>query len=183
VIVVCGAAATGKTHLAEAICALSGMPHLSSDLVRKQLAGLAPEKRAPEREYSDEASLSTYRELGVRASAHATSGAVVDATFRRRSHRAAFAEAFGGAALFVECRAPAAVVAERAAERQSDPRRISDATPAIAAAQLAEFEPLDEVAPERHLALRTDRDVDEVLDELEAALDARRETPIVADRF
>jgi uncharacterized protein len=183
VIVVCGAAATGKTHLAGAICALSGMPHLSSDLVRKQLAGLAPQERAREREYSEEASLNTYRELGVRAAARATSGAVVDATFRRRSHRAAFAEAFGGAALFAECRAPATVVAERSAQRERDPRRVSDATPAVAAAQLTEFEPLDEVPPERHLALRTDRDMAEVLDELEAALDMRLETPILAGRF
>jgi len=52
---------------------------------------------------------------------------------------------------------------------------VSDATPAIAAAQLAEFEPLEEVAPERHLVLRTDRPQDDALDELEAALDARLE--------
>jgi predicted kinase len=119
----------------------------------------------------------------MRAAAQATSGAVVDATFRRRSHRAAFAEAFGGAALFVECRAPATVVAEWAAEREREPGRVSDATPAIAATQLRDFEPLDEVAPEGHLALRTDRNVDEVLDELEAALDTRLETPIVAGSF
>lgn len=182
VIVVCGASATGKTHLAEAICALSGMPHLSSDVVRKQLSGLAPEERAPERRYSEEASLSTYRELGALAAARARSGAVVDATFRRRSHRDAFAAAFGGSALFVECRAPAPLVAERAAKREGDPKRVSDATPAIAAAQLAEFEPLDELAPERHLMLRTDRPVDEIVDELEAALDARLETPDVPGR-
>jgi hypothetical protein len=96
VIVVCGAAATGKTHLAEAICVLSGMPHLNSDRVRRQLAGLALQERAREREYSEEASLNTYRELGVRAAARATSGAVVDATFRGRSHRAASAEASAG---------------------------------------------------------------------------------------
>jgi predicted kinase len=72
------------------------------------------------------------------------------------------------------------VVAERAARREADPGRVSDATSAIASAQLAEFEPLDEVPPERHLALRTDRPLDDALDELEAALDARLETLIVA---
>ena len=46
VIVICGASATGKTHLAERVASLSGLPHLSSDVVRKQLAGLAPEQRA-----------------------------------------------------------------------------------------------------------------------------------------
>jgi aminoglycoside phosphotransferase family enzyme/predicted kinase len=181
VIVVCGASGTGKTYLAEAVCALAGMPHLSSDLVRKQLAGLRPEERAAEQHYSEEASLRTYRELGARAAALAAAGAIVDATFRRGSHRAAFAEGFEGPALFVECRAPAAVIAERAARREADPKRVSDATPAIAAAQLTEFEPLDEVPPERHLALRTDRPLDDVLDQLEAALDARLATLILAD--
>ena len=171
-IVICGASATGKTHLAERVASLSGLPHISSDVVRKQLAGLAPEQRAPESEYSEDMNIRTYRELGVRAAAE-TGGAIVDATFRRGAHRAAFAETFGGQALFVECVAPAAVVAERAARRELEPERVSDATAEIAALQRAEFEPLDEVAPRAHLALRTDRPVDELLAELEAWLDTR----------
>ena len=151
VLVVCGAAATGKTYLAEELASLSGLPRLSSDVVRKELAGLGPTERAPQAMYSEDANLRTYRELGARAAA-AADGAIVDATFRRRAHRAAFAEAFGGRALFVECIAPAAVVAERARRRELDPERVSDATPAIAARQRSEFEPLDEVAPEAHLA-------------------------------
>ena len=185
VLVVCGASATGKTVLAEAVCALSELPHLSSDLVRKELAGLAPHQRAAEEHYTDEASLRTYRELGVRAAAYTQSGAVVDATFRRRSHRAAFAHAFGGEALFVECKAPATVVAERATRRERSPGRVSDATAAIAAAQLMEFEPLDEVPPSRHVLLRTDRPVEELVHELEAALDwgmARWEAAAASER-
>ena len=140
--------------------------------MRKELAGLAPEQRAPESEYSDDVSVRTYRELGARAAAE-RDGAIVDATFRRGAHRAAFAETFGGQALFVECVAPAAVVAERAALRELDPERVSDATAEIAARQRTEFEPLDEVAPAAHLVMRTDRPVDELLAELEAWLDAR----------
>ena len=177
VLVFCGASATGKTYLAEAVSALSGLPHLSSDLVRKELAGVDPTQRAPLTAYTDEESMDTYRELGVRAARVAPSGAVVDATFRRRSHRAAFSAAFPGNALYIECRTPAAMVAERAARRESDPDRVSDATPAIAARQLAEFEPLDEVSPDRHLALRTDRPLETLLDELEAGLDARLARP------
>ena len=174
VLVFCGASATGKTYVAQAVSALSGLPHLSSDLARKELVGVEPTQRAPQSSYSEEASIATYHELGARAARSASGGAVVDATFRRRSHRTAFSAAFGGGkAVFVECRAPAAIVAQRAAERESDPRRISDATPAIAVHQLAEFEPLDEVAPARHLALRTDRPLEALLDEVEAALDAR----------
>jgi hypothetical protein len=172
VIVICGASATGKTHLAERVASLSGLAHISSDVVRKQLAGLAPDQRAPDSEYSEDVSVRTYRELGARAAAE-PDGAIVDATFRRSAHRAAFADTFGGRALFVECLAPAAVVAERAARRELDPERVSDATAEIAALQRAEFEPLDEVAPNAHVPLRTDRPVHELLADLEAWLDAR----------
>ncbi|HET8822716.1 MAG TPA: AAA family ATPase [Thermoleophilaceae bacterium] len=174
VLVVCGASATGKTHLAEAVASLSGLPRLSSDVVRKQLAGLAPTERAPQVEYAEQANLRTYAELGARAAA-APDGAIVDATFRRAAHRAAFEAAFGGSALYVECMAPAGVIAKRAACRELDPERVSDATPAIAARQRSEFEPLDEVPPGAQLALRTDRPVTELLDDVEAWLDLRLE--------
>ena len=175
VLVVCGASATGKTHLAAALSAASGLAHLGSDFVRKELAGLAPERRAPQLEYSEEASLRTYRELGVRAcAAAARGGAIVDATFRRRAHRDAFAAGYGDGPptpVFVECRAPAEIVAERARRRELDPRRVSDATPEIAARQLLEFEPLDEADPDRHVIVRTDRDAGAIVDAVEAALD------------
>ena len=172
VLVVCGASATGKTHLADALVSLSGVPRLGSDEVRKALAGLQPDERAPQAVYSEQESLRTYRELGARAAA-ATGGVIVDATFRSRAHREAFRESFQGRALFVECTAPAEVVAERAVRRELDPTRVSDATPAIAAHQRSAFEPLDEVAPDAHLLLRTDRPLDDVVAALEDWLDLR----------
>ncbi|HEU0024169.1 MAG TPA: AAA family ATPase [Thermoleophilaceae bacterium] len=177
VLVVCGASATGKTTLAQALAPASGLVHLSTDVVRKELAGLAPEQHAPASEYSEEASLRTYRELGARAAAAVPAGgAVVDGTFRRRAHREAFASGYGlegPVPLFVECRVPAAVAAERARGRRLDPRAASDATAEIAARQPAEFEALDEVPSDRHVLVRTDREPDESIDEIEAALDAR----------
>jgi hypothetical protein len=175
-LVICGGAATGKTVLAQAICELSGLAHLSSDIVRKELAGLEPGERAPAGLYTEVDNVRTYRELGTRA-AGAKRGVVVDATFRRRSHRAAFSEAFGGAALFVECRAPRSVVEDRAKARENDPARVSDATAGIAAAQAAEFERLDEVPAARHLLMRTDRPLDQIVLDLEMTLDHRAARP------
>ena len=175
VLVVCGPSATGKTRIAEALAANGGGVHLSSDVVRKELAGLDPATRAPLGEYSEEASLATYRELGARAAAEQR-GAIVDATLRRRRHRDAFAAALGAtepAPLFVECRASAEVVAKRAHRREHEPGRVSDATAAIAARQLVEFEPLDEVDPARHLIVRTDGELGETIDAIIAGLDAR----------
>jgi aminoglycoside phosphotransferase family enzyme/predicted kinase len=177
VLIVCGAAATGKTHLARMLAGDGGLPHLSSDVVRKRLAGIEPTQRAPLAEYSEQASLRVYEELGARAArAAADGGAVVDATFRRRADRDAFRAAYGAAGpapLYVQCVAPAEVVAERSRRRELEPERSSDATAEIALRQLAELEPLDEVPADLHVTLRTDRSAREVVDDVEAALDAR----------
>jgi aminoglycoside phosphotransferase family enzyme/predicted kinase len=177
VLVICGVAASGKTWLARELATAAGLPHLSSDVVRKQLAGLERDQPAPSAEYSERASLRTYAELGARAAAaSAGGGAVVDATFRLASHRAAFRDGYGlggPAPVYVECRAPVAAIAERARRRELEPGHSSDATEAIAVSQLAELEPLDEVEPDRHVAVRTDRELRDVVDEVEAALDAR----------
>jgi aminoglycoside phosphotransferase family enzyme/predicted kinase len=160
VLVVCGLSATGKTLLAGELSARSGLTAVSSDVVRKELAGLALHDRAPESEYSEHASLRTYRTLGARAAAAAArGGAIVDATFRRAAHRRAFEEGYGEAQpapLFIQCTAPEAVLAERSRRRELDPSRVSDAGPDIVARQARELEPLDEVPADRHFVLRTD---------------------------
>jgi predicted kinase len=174
VLVVCGRSATGKTMLARELRSRSGLPILNSDVVRKELAGLPPLERAPEREYSEWASLRVYRELGARAAA-ACSGALVDATFRRRAHRDAFAQGYGSTEPpphFVECVAPEPILVERALRRLHERGRISDADPAVVGRQARELEPLDEVPARRHLLLRTDRATTDAAAHIEAWLDA-----------
>ena len=177
VIVVCGVPASGKSHLASALAEQSGLPHLSSDVTRKALAGVGAGERLPGASYDAGWNARTYRELGERARAAAggRGGAVVDATFRRRTDRDAFAMAFGdcGPQLFVECRAPAAVLAARAAEREHDPDRVSDAGPAVVAEQRDRWEPLDEVPADAHLIVRTDRPLARVIGDVLGALDER----------
>jgi len=177
VIVVCGLPAAGKSRLSQALSELSRLPHLSSDLTRKQLAAIAPGQRADRRFYSSEFNQLTYAELGRRAAHHTTAcgGAVVDATFRHRADRDAFHEAFAGAApaLYVECRAPARVLAERAARRDRQPGRISDASLSVVIRERSSWESLDELAPEAHVTLRTDRPVEAQLADLIALLDRR----------
>ncbi len=173
VLVICGGAASGKSHLARHLAGVAGLVHLSSDVERKALLGLAPTERAPDSAYSAEMSERTYSELGRRALAElANDGPViVDATFRYRRDRDAFLAALGGReTVFLECLAPSVVRTARVAARRDD---ASDAGEALARVQQAEFEPLDEVPAARHLSLRTDRPVVEVADDLEALLDAR----------
>ena len=176
-LVVCGPAASGKSTLAAELAARCGRPVLAADPVRKRLAGLAATERAGEAAYTPQMSRRTYRELArLAAAAAAHGGAIVDATFRRRADRDAFHAALAAGRLadplFVECVAPAAVLARRAIRRLADPRRVSDATAPLALAQLRGWEPLDEVPAARHHRVRTDRDPAAIADALAAALDA-----------
>ena len=177
VIAICGAPAAGKSELATALSRASGLRHLSSDVVRKRAAGLAPNERAPAAVYDASWNARTYLELGRRAALEtsARGGALVDATFRRRADREAFARGFAGSApvLFVECHAPARVLAERAARRERETDRISDATLPVVVRESARWEPLEEVMPQAHVTLRSDRPVEAMLADLIALLDSR----------
>lgn len=178
VLVFCGVTASGKSTVAERVGAISGLPVLASDRVRKELAGVDETARAAPEHYGATASRRTYDELGTRAAngVRRGGGAIVDATFRRREERHAFAAAFGDArshALYVECRAPREVLLKRSDARERDPGRVSDATEEMVDRQLAEWEPLDELPAAAHVSLRTDRDTADIADELEALLDHR----------
>jgi len=176
-IVVCGVPASGKSTLAAAVAEAARVPRISSDLLRKRLAGIRPTTRASAERYSEQFNRATYAELGHRAAALAAAqgGVVIDATFRRRADRDAFAAAFDGAAplVFVECEAPVDVLRERAMRRERDPTRVSDATVEVVIRERSSWEPLDEVPPGDHLCIRTDRPIDRISAELIALLDLR----------
>ncbi len=181
VLVFCGAPATGKSYLAGETARRTQLPWLSSDLIRKRMAGVAPSATASEEHYREQFSRATYGELGRRAAkeVRAHAGAIVDATFRRRADRDAFAAAFGDVAplLFVECTAPLEVLLARAKKRERDPARVSDATAAVVAQEYGHWEPLDEVAGDGHLTLRTDRPLERITNDLLALLDQRLSLP------
>ena len=173
VLVVCGVGGSGKSTLAAALHERSGLPHLSSDRVRKELAGVPFDRPAPERAYDPAHTDRTYAELAARAasSVGAHGGAIVDATFTARPHRAALARRLdpsGAAILWIECTAPRHVLERRGAAREDRPERGSDATWQVIAAQLDARDPLDEIPAARLHALRTDRPAEVCLDELDA---------------
>jgi len=177
-LVVCGPPAAGKSLLAQALGERSGLEVVSADETRKTLTGVARTARAPRDAYATEVSARTYGELGRQAAAcmAGSGGVIVDATFGQRNLREAFARAFGEAhpTIFCECRAPVDVLRRRARARISDPHRVSDAGPTIAARLAERFEPLEaDISPQNHLVLRSDRPVGELASDIVAMLDSR----------
>lgn len=175
-IVVCGLAASGKTTLAERLAAISGHPHLSSDLVRRRCAGLAPGERGGPDLYTEDARLEIYRELGRQAAASLDhgEGAIVDATFHREVERFAFEEGMGDALCVptvIECKAPPSLLLRRADARLEAGQDPSDAGATIVLRQLGERDPLDGRWVRRHLALRTDIPLDLQIAEVECFVD------------
>jgi uncharacterized protein len=176
-IVVCGPPASGKSQLARALAERSGFAHLNSDLTRKRLVGVPPMKRAAAEAYGAEWNARTYAELGRRAADEVAAGrgVIVDGTFRHLADRQSFAAAFGAARplVFLECQAPRSVLAARAGQRANDRERVSDADAAIALREQRAWEPLEEVPGDAHIALRTDRPLDEIVGDTLALLDRR----------
>jgi hypothetical protein len=178
VAVVCGVAASGKSTVASALAEQSDAVVLSSDLVRKQLLGVAATARAPAGAYTSDVNSATYAALGAQAAERLAAGerVIVDATFRFRADRRSFAEALGSNArecLWIQCEAPVETLLRRAAARERDPERISDADAAIAERQIDEWHSLTEVPAARHVTIATNQSRRAVLAALAQVLDER----------
>jgi aminoglycoside phosphotransferase family enzyme/predicted kinase len=176
VVVVCGVPRSGKSHLAQALAEVAGVAHLTSDVVRGDLAHRAA-RDGPTGDHGTALETLASAALGRRAGREvaASGGAIVDAGLGRRADRQAFARGIGEAAalLFVECVAPAVVVARRAAGGRRGPSRAPDAGLPSAGPERSSWEPLDEVPADAHLTVRTDRQVESVVADLMSLLDQR----------
>ncbi len=177
-IVICGPAASGKSTLAAELSRRSEMPVVSSDAVRKRLAGVHEHEQARAEHYSARFTRATYEQLGRDAllELRRCDGVIVDATCRSREDRALLLDRLrrvGMTRLVVRCDLPLEVALERAARRLHDPRRISDATPQIARDQSLAFEELDELSAGEVLRLDTTRSLDAQVAEIARAVDRR----------
>jgi predicted kinase len=153
--------------LAHALSRRLGFDLLSSDVIRKQLAGIPPTSRATAEYgggiYSPGFTRRTYLALLAEAEERLRKrrGVILDATFRHADERRLVVEAAardGVRALFVECRAPTKVALARIAERERRSGEVSDANAAIYARQLRDFDPLDEIGEESRLTVDTTAD-------------------------
>ncbi len=179
-VVVCGPAASGKSTLAAELSRCSGLPVVSSDAVRKSLAGLSSTERAAPEHYSEVFTRRTYELLGREAqlALDREHGVVVDATCRSLDARTLLLAQLGRAGLtrlVVRCEVPLEVALERAARRLHDGGRVSDATPEIAAEQFRSFQPFVELPAGSVLELATEQSLDAQVAEITRAVDHRIE--------
>ena len=175
-VVICGPAASGKSVLAAELSRRSEMPVVSSDAVRKRLAHLGPFESARPEHYSARFTRATYERLGDDAllALGRENRVIVDATCRSREERSLLLgklRTVGLSCVVVRCEVPLELALERAAQRLSDPRRMSDATPQIAEEQFRSFEELDERADGSLLRLDTTQEVGAQVAEVARAVD------------
>lgn len=163
VLVVTGPPAVGKSTVAAALQARTGLPVLRSDEVRDELGG----------EYDPQARAAVYAELGRRAG---TSGpCIVDATFGEPALRHAFLAELDRdqrrRLVAVECRGGAELLRRRAARRVPGESFGSRADVDVAARLAQAFTPFDELAPADRFVLETDREAADLADEVLGWLD------------
>jgi hypothetical protein len=148
-IVIGGLPGTGKSTLARGLGDELGWPVLRSDEIRKEQAGLDPRQRSPtpygEGIYSRAMTETTYEALLGQAGALLARGlsVILDASFSKARWRtAAMTLASEKLADLTElrCLLPADTAATRLAQRSASGDDASDATPAVAAAMVDEFD-------------------------------------------
>jgi len=137
ILVTCGLPGTGKTTLARTLARRLALVPISTDVVRKQLARLAPTEHPTAAFgaglYTPEMTRRTYaavRALGARWLRRGVS-VVLDGTFAEARQRALvrrMATRLGAHVLFVLTQADDATVRARLETRAADPTNVSDAT-------------------------------------------------------
>jgi hypothetical protein len=165
-ILCCGLMGSGKSVLAEALAQRLDVEVLSSDVMRKELAGVQPTTPALDAYgqglYSAERTDATYARLLQRAECLLAQGhsVLLDASFQRARHRAQamqLAARLGAECCLLECWCPEEELRRRLEARVVQGGSISDGRSELLAQQKKAFEPLFEIPPEQHLKVDTTR--------------------------
>lgn len=149
-IVICGLTGSGKSTIAEALGVELGLEVLSSDRLRKELAGVPLWQHTADNYaeglYSPARSEETYRALAARADQLLASkqGVIVDATCKKREDREnlrRLAASYGAPFYLIAAESPEDVIRRRLDERVRQGTSVSDGRWEIYLRQRGEFEP------------------------------------------
>jgi aminoglycoside phosphotransferase family enzyme/predicted kinase len=179
-IIVCGLSGSGKSTVARMLQHRKGFKAINSDRVRKRLASVAPHEHVrtgySANIYSDRFTKITYDAMLAEAERLLNDGCgvILDATFKESADRQlalALAARRGVPVLFVECVVSEDEAIRRLEQRASVKGEVSDATPDVYKRQRAEFEPIREIPPRNHLRMDTTRRREQLVAEIEDALE------------
>jgi hypothetical protein len=168
----CGLMGTGKSTTARSLTDALGWKWLSSDTVRKELAGLSPHERRYEsfRQgiYAPNFSETTYQTLFDQAGSllQAGSSVILDASFKRERDRSAaleLARKMRADFLLIECRCEDAIIQKRLSDRLRKGTGPSDGRWEIFQEQKESFEKIRGWDPDLHLSLDTRFPMEECL--------------------
>jgi predicted kinase len=165
-VIMVGLAGSGKSSAAAGAAELLCGKLLSSDNIRKKLAGVGPDEQVyvpfGKGIYTPEWNERTYSLMMETAAPVLASGgcAILDASFLRRHQRHLayeLARKNGARALVIECVAPEDVLRERLVRRVEE-GAVSDGRPEILDGQLRVFESLQFTNDVSHAVIRTDQE-------------------------
>ncbi len=173
-VVMSGLTGSGKSTVAGELRELLGCELISSDVVRKQLAGLSPTDRRyepfGEGIYSEAWTERTYEEMLRQARSVLSTGgcAILDAAFLREEERERarqVAEQASARVLLVECVAPYEVMVERLVKRQAG-NSLSDGRPEILDGQIRSRETVAGLSNQEHVTIDTACDPADLVEEI-----------------
>ena len=179
-IVVCGLSGSGKSTVARLLQHRKGFKVINSDRVRKRLAAVPAHEHSftdyGANIYSARFTKIAYDTMLAEAESLIRSGcgAILDATFKASADRQlalSLATRHGVPVLFVECVVSEEEAIRRLERRGSAQSEVSDATPEVHRRQRAEFQPIHEIPPRNHLRLDTTRQRENLIAEIEDALE------------
>jgi aminoglycoside phosphotransferase family enzyme/predicted kinase len=175
-IVMIGAAGTGKSTVADALASAMGLEVLRSDEIRHELAGRRePNAAVGQGIYSDSMNRVTYDELVHRATAMLREGAsvVMDGTFRdpeQRTEAYRLGHDLGAETHFIYCRCPADVARTRISRRIEQQRTRSDARPELHEVQQRELDEARDLQSLPVISLETTEPVATLTEQVIAAI-------------
>ncbi len=173
-VITAGLMGTGKTVLAQALASRLGAPVLSSDIVRKRLAGISPAEHRFEAFhggiYSQDFSRRIYQAMLEEARDFLKSGqsVIIDASYKKKDERQqanAVAQETDARFLILECVTGEATIRERLEQRLREEATASDGRWEIYQAQRRDFDRITEAATE-HLVVDTAAPVDDLVSQV-----------------
>ncbi len=168
--VVSGIVGSGKSTVAQSLAPRIGAKLISSDIIRKEIAGIPTTERRLDKFgkglYSKAFTIKTYKEIFHRAGKHLSNGesVILDATFSKREQRKAvleLAEKVKAKPFFIECRCSDDIIRERLLKREKSNQTPSDARLEIFPSLKKGFQKIEELSTSIHTVIDTSRPLEE----------------------